>query len=292
MTFAQLRTFATLAREGSVRRAAAVLVVSEPAVSAAVSALARELGCELVAREGRGVRLTPEGETLARYAAEMLGLADQARRELGGAGTLRLAAVTTAGEYVAPPLLKAFRELHPEVELSLAVGNRSQVLGALERREADVAIGGTPPAGRGIEGEPFLGYRLVVVAEPGHRVEDLSAETWLLREPGSGTRETVQAYLARAGIDPRSVMTLGSNGAIKQAAAIGLGVTLLSTHAAGPELAAGALVRVPAPEVPLHRSWFVLRRSGGPQPAAARAFQEFCGTRAARGVVLRSVRGG
>jgi LysR family transcriptional regulator, low CO2-responsive transcriptional regulator len=290
VTFGQLRTFAALARTGSVRAAAAELVVTQPAVSAAVAALERELACELVARDGRGLRLTEQGQTLARYASELLALADEARREVAGAAGLRLAAVTTAGEYLAPPLVKAFAARHPDVELSLLVGNRAQVLGALERREVDVALGGTPPHGHGIEGRAFLRYRLVVVAGAGAAPPDLADATWLLREPGSGTRATVEAYLADAGIAPRATMTLGSNGAVKQAAAIGLGVTLVATHAAGPELASGALRRVPAPGAPLRRAWFVLRRASGPRPAAADAFWRFCLAREARAAVLRAVR--
>jgi LysR family transcriptional regulator, low CO2-responsive transcriptional regulator len=290
VTFGQLRTFLALARAGSVRAAAAELVVTEPAVSAAVAALERDLGCRLVEREGRGLRLTPQGATLAGYAAEMLGLADQARHDVRGGGRLRLGAVTTAGEYLAPALLKAFSAPHPDVELSLLVGNRLQILEALERREIDIAIGGTPPPGHGIEGRAFLDYRLVVVAAPGATPRDLSAQTWLLREPGSGTRDTVLGYLASAGIEPQAVMTLGSNGAIKQAAAIGLGVTLLSAHAAARELAAGTLRRVPAPLAPLRRSWFTLRRESGPRPAAAEAFWGFCDSRDARRAALAAVR--
>ena len=168
MTFGQLKTFLAVARTGSVRGAAAELVVTEPAVSAAVSALQRELGVELVARQGRGIVLTDAGETLARYAAELLGVRDQALRELHGTRTLRLAAVTTAGEYVVPPILKAFQGERPDVGVSLEVGNRARVFERLLRREADLAIGGSPPAGSGITGTPFLDYRLVVVAAADH----------------------------------------------------------------------------------------------------------------------------
>jgi LysR family transcriptional regulator, low CO2-responsive transcriptional regulator len=290
VTFGQLRTFAALARTGSVRAAAAELAVTQPAVSAAVAALERDLGCELVTRDGRGLRLTEQGGVLARHAAELLALADQARREVRGGGGLRLGAVTTAGEYLAPPLVKAFAARHPGCAISLLVGNRAQVLGALERREVDVALGGTPPRGHGLEGRAFLAYRLIVVAGADAAPADLADATWLLREPGSGTRATAQAYLADAGITPRATMTLGSNGAVKQAVAIGLGVTLLSTHAAGPELAAGALRRVPAPGAPLRRAWFVLRRATGPRPAAADAFWDYCFSRDARAAVLRAVR--
>jgi LysR family transcriptional regulator, low CO2-responsive transcriptional regulator len=290
VTFGQLQTFLAVARTGSVRAAAAQLVVTEPAVSAAVSALQRELGFGLVTRQGRGIVLTPAGETLARYAAELIGLRDQALRELRGARTLRLAAVTTAGEYIVPPLLKAFRASHPDVEVSLEVGNRSTVYERLLRRDVDLAIGGQPPRGSGMEGSPFLDYRLAVVSAAHAQVDDPADETWLLREPGSGTRTTVETFLADQGIVPRSTMTLGSNGAIKQAVAVGLGITLLSTHAAGAELAAGTLRRVRVPGAPLRRSWYVLRRTTGTQLPEAAAFGSFCRSSEARAAVLSAIR--
>jgi LysR family transcriptional regulator, low CO2-responsive transcriptional regulator len=276
MTFAQLRTFLAVARTGSVRAAAADLVVTEPAVSAAVAALGRELGCELLARDGRGIRLTEAGRTMAAYAAELVGLAEQARREVAGGSRLRLAGVTTAGEFVLPGLIKAFRERHPEVDVSLEVGNREEVLAALRRRDVDLAVGGRPPDTRDISGTAFRDYRLVVVGSPGPRLRDLDHETWLLRERGSGTREAAERYLAEAHIAPRATMTIGSNGAVKQATAAGLGVTLLADDAVRAELAAGALVELRAPRAPLKRSWYVLTPARGPDPVAAELFRRLC----------------
>jgi LysR family transcriptional regulator, low CO2-responsive transcriptional regulator len=287
VTFGQLNTFLALARSGSVRGAAAALVVTEPAVSAAVGALQRDLGVDLVTRQGRGI---VAGETLARYAAELLGLRDQALREIRQVRALRLAAVTTAGEYVVPPLLKAFRGERPDVQITLEVGNRATVFERLARREVDLAIGGQPPAGADISGTPLLDYRLVVVAASDHEVGDPADETWLLREQGSGTRATVERFLADNEIAPRSTMTLGSNGAIKQAVAVGLGITLLSNHAAGPELASGLLRRVQMEGAPLRRTWFVLRRDGGAELPEAAAFRAFCRSRAARAAVLAAIR--
>lgn len=276
MTFAQLRTFLAVARAGSVRAAAAELVVTEPAVSAAVAALGRELGCDLLARDGRGVRLTDAGRTMAVYAAELIGLAEQARAEVTGHGTLRVAGVTTAGEFVLPGLVKSFRELHPAVDVSIEVGNRAEVLDALRGREADIAVGGRPPEGRDIAGTRFRDYRLVVVGSPGPPGRDLDGETWLLRERGSGTREAAEQFLAETGITPGARMTVGSNGAIKQAAAAGLGVTLLADDAVRAELASGALVELQAPPGALTRSWYVLALARGPEPAAAGLFRRLC----------------
>ena len=237
-----------------------------------------------------GIVLTDAGETLARYAAELLGVRDQALRELHGTRTLRLAAVTTAGEYVVPPILKAFQGERPDVGVSLEVGNRARVFERLLRREADLAIGGSPPAGSGITGTPFLDYRLVVVAAADHPVEDPEAETWLLREQGSGTRAAVEGFLDEHGIRPRSTMTLGSNGAIKQAVAVGLGISLLSTHAAGAELANGTLRRVRVQGAPLRRSWYVLRRDAGRELPESAAFRAFCESRPAKAAVLAAIR--
>src|SRR2546429_7980421 len=207
MTFSQLKTFLEVARQGSVRGAAASLLITEPSVSAALAALREELQVALVERDGRGIRLTAAGVELARYAAQILGLADQAvrraREAAGQASPLNLVAVTTAGEYVLPPILKLFRQAHPEVQLRMEVGNRTTVVERLTAREADLGFGGRPPEGRGIRGMPFLDNELIVVAPPDHafRGEDslvpapLATETQLVRGPRSGTRGTPQEFL-------------------------------------------------------------------------------------------------
>ena len=270
MTFSQLRTFLEVSRQGSVRGAAAALLITEPSVSAALAALRDELEVQLVEREGRGIRLTPAGQELARYAAQILGLADQAvrraREAAGQAAPLNLIAVTTAGEYVLPPILKVFRQAHPEVSLRMEVGNRASVMERLVAREADLGFGGRPPEGRGLVGVPFLDNELIVVAPGDHPYAGyesvdpalLTHETWLVREPGSGTRETTEEFWASHQMQVGSVMTLGSNGAVKQSAAAGLGLTLISRHAVAAQLASGALRQLPVEGTPLRRSWYVL----------------------------------
>lgn len=270
MTFSQLRTFLEVSRQGSVRAAAANLLITEPSVSAALAALRDEVGLALVERDGRGIRLTAAGTELARYAAQILGLADQAvrrtREAAGRAAPLNIVAVTTAGEYVLPPILKVFRQAHPEVQLRMEVGNRATVLERLTSREADLGFGGRPPEGRGLKGIAFLDNELIVVAPRDHPYADfesvepglLAQETWLVREPGSGTRETTEEFWAQNQFQVSSLMTLGSNGAVKQASAAGLGVTLISRHAVAAQLASGSLRQLPVIGTPLRRSWWVL----------------------------------
>src|SRR6266540_3949373 len=176
----RLSVFLEVARSGSVRGAADRLVVSQPAVTAAVRALEGDLRVSLVARQGRGIVLTSAGQVLAAYAARVLGLLEEARAAVEeaaepGRGRARLAAVTTAGEHVLPPLIKEFRSRFPEVEIALEVGNRRLVWDRLRDREADLAVAGRPPPG--LSGEPFLPNDLVLVGP---------ADMSLPRDPGHG----------------------------------------------------------------------------------------------------------
>src|SRR5512142_2018195 len=146
-TEARLGAFVAVAETGSVRAAAQRLVVTESAVSAAVSALTRDVGTPLLERQGRGLRLTEAGQTYAGYARTILGLHAEALAAARGdvdpsRGKVRLAAVTTAGEHVLPIVLASFRAAHPAIELGVDVGTREHVWGLLASHEADLVIAG------------------------------------------------------------------------------------------------------------------------------------------------------
>ena len=270
MTEVRLRTLVALAGTGSVREAARRLYVTESAVSASVAALARELGVPLVRRVGRGVELTEAGAVYAGYARRVLGLLEEGRAAARGAadpgrGVLRLAAVTTAADQVLPSLLAGFRERWPKVELTLEVGPREQVWSSLAAHEADLVLAGRPPAGAAATVMARRPNELVVVGAPEVAAHfDEATTPWVMREPGSGTRATAEAYLAERGVAPPSLV-LGSNGAVIAGAAAGLGVALVSRDAVGAELAAGRLVVVDAPGMPLDRPWHAVC-GPGPTP--------------------------
>ena len=151
VTLNQLSSFLAVAREGSVSAAAEKLYVTQPSISAAVSALSRELGVELTERVGRGRRADRGGARRSGpYAADVLGLVEQGRQAAREAAdlsmrSLRLVAVATAAEYVVPALLRSFAGLHPEIHLSLEVANRATVFERVLEHEVDVAIAGRPP---------------------------------------------------------------------------------------------------------------------------------------------------
>jgi DNA-binding transcriptional LysR family regulator len=294
VTLTQLQAFLTVVRRGSVTAAAEELVVTQPSVSAAVSALERELGVRLTERAGRTVRPTPAGAAYVAYASDVLGLLDQGARAAREAAaeeerTLRISAVTTAGEYLVPQLIQAFRERRPELEISLDVGNRQIVFRRLLDHDVDVAITGRIPDDDRLVGEGFADHDFVLITaadDPMAKrrwvaIEELARRPWLVREPGSGTRGLCDEWLASRGIEP-AILTLGSNGAIKQAARSGLGVALQSLVAVELELELGLLATIsPRGGLP-RRRWHVVRSAVGPVREEVEAFVAFCGSPAAR----------
>lgn len=260
MTESRLRTLVALAATGSIRGAANRLTVTESAVSASVSALARELGVALVEPAGRGLRLTPSGVVYAQYARRVLGLLDEGAAAAAQVldperGRLRLAAVTTAGEHLLPSLLAGFRKKHPNVSLALEVAPSVQVWDLLTSHEVDLVIAGRPPSGVDARVMATTPNELVVAAAPAVAENfDWASTAWLLREHGSGTRTTVEAYLQAQDVSPPHLV-LGSNGAVVAGAVAELGAALVSSDAIAHQLADGRLVVIPAPGTPMSRPW-------------------------------------
>jgi LysR family transcriptional regulator, low CO2-responsive transcriptional regulator len=298
VTLNQLRTFLAVAEGGSVRAAAQELVVTQAAVSASLAALQKSLGVALVAPDGRGLRLTDAGAAYAGYARRILGLLDEAGRAAATAadperGELRIAAVTTAAEQIVPGILGGFRRSHPHTGVRLEAGNRDRVRALLDRHQVDLVLGGRPEPDWEVAVHGVRPHALVVVAAPelapAARAGDgaggdggggpgegpagllpwLARQTWLLREPGSGTRASTDALLADLDIAPLTLM-VGSNVAIRESAQVGLGVTLVSRDAVAAELAEGKLTEIPVPGTPLHRDWYLVAHPGSLPPAAAR----------------------
>jgi DNA-binding transcriptional LysR family regulator len=259
-TTARLRALVELADTGSVRAAATRLFVTEASVSAAVTALARDVGVPLVEKNGRGIRLTESGQVYARYARTILGLQDEALAAARGekspeTGLVRLAAATTAGDRLLPDLLAAFLVTHPGIDLRLHVAPRDEVWKMLEHHEVDLAMAGRPPEQLSLTIRVTRANTLVVVGSPG-LLADFSPglATWLLREEGSGTRATCLGLLAALDVGPPT-LTLGSNGAVVAGAVAGLGVTLVSRDAVREECRGGRLVELPMNGTPLDRPW-------------------------------------
>jgi DNA-binding transcriptional LysR family regulator len=268
MTVARWKALVAVADTGSVRAAAKRLYVTESAVSAAVTALSREAEVPLLDRAGRGVALTPAGHRYVAYLRQVLGLLEEARLVVraGGdptSGCLRLGAVTTVGDRLVPQLLQRFRKQNPLLDMRLEVAPSERVWRLFDDHAVDMVIAGRPPVGIGAVVRAYRHNELVVIGEASvARTFDPARTTWLMREPGSGTRATCQGLFEEQAISGPT-MTLGSNGAVVAGAIAGLGVTLTSRDAVQEELATGRLVVVKLPGTPLVRPWLACTREVG-----------------------------
>lgn len=289
-TVHQLRIFKMVADCGSFSRAAELLHLSQPAVSHQVKALSRSVRAPLFEEIGRRIHQTAAGKLLYEHASRIIAdfeTAGHAVDEFHGLrrGLLRLAGDTTVGIYVLPDVLGAFREAHPEVDVSLDVGNRQRVYDRLLANAADFVVVGRPWPRPAIPlvVRPFLPNELIAIAAPQHplaaarriSLARLAVEPFITREVGSGTRETAEATLRRTGRPVRTVMELASNGAIKRAVARGLGVAIISRYAVSLELRLGLLVSLPVVGFPLRRQWHLVHARGkrfGPVEAAFVSF--------------------
>jgi len=287
VTLSLLRTFVTVVRTGSVTRASEELVVTQSSVSGALAALSKEMGERLVERDGRGLRPTAAGAAFLPHAERVLATLEDAGAAVREAADptrrrLRLAATATAAEHLVPALWKDFLHRHPEVEVSLEVGNRAAVNRLLDRLQADVGIAGRPLE-RQLRGVPFLENEFVLVTsadDPRARrgplaLEDLASATWLVREPGSGSREVATELLAAGGLARARLATIGSDAAIKRSAALGLGVALISRRAVAGELDDGTLVALTLAGGTPTRFWHALFAVDAPRRTAAYEFLAF-----------------
>lgn len=206
-------------RRGSISAAADACQVGQPSATKHLKTLESALGEPLLRRRGRGMALTEAGALVANHAALILGSLNALDDELtalrhGERGTLAIAASTTPATHVLPSVLKCFAERHPGIDVSVAIGPSADVIRRVATREVQLGIAGEMPATDAVIVEPFL--------------DDEQAQTLLVREQGSSTRQTAERFLARAGVHPTKTWELDSKEAIKRAVMAGLGIGVLS----------------------------------------------------------------
>lgn len=294
MTLTQLRTFALVARLGSMRAAAEALDVSEPAVSSAVAALRRDLGDPLVVRAEGGIALTAGGRRLAAHADEIVGLADRARREVATAGSshdqLRVVATAAFDEHAAGVLIDAFTRRSPGIAVELVRERPERLTECLVERHADIVLGLRPVSSGGVvlDVVPFLRYQRIVVAAPGHQLAD---------PPGTAGRPLPLSALARErwlagplGIEPPSeeatwlagrappLVRAASESAALAAVRAGEGVMLALSHVVREDLRQGHLVQLPVGGTPVRGLWWASTLGHQRASAAARGLQRFATT--------------
>ncbi|MBU3738130.1 MAG: LysR family transcriptional regulator [Rhodoferax sp.] len=286
ITFRQLRLFRALADTGSVGAAARALHVSQPTASMQLREISQALGLPLYEVISRKVRLTEAGQELARTARAIAGEWDDLAQRIEGLrggtrGRLRVAVVSTA-KYFVPRWLGSFCASHPGIEISLEVLNRDGVVARLREWRDDLYIMSRPPQDLDLEDHVLMPNPLRLVAPAGHplagqgplALDALAGQPFILREPGSGTRLAVDAHFRQHGYVPLLRLELGSNEAIREAVAGGLGLSVLSHHALGRALDDGSLAELPVTGFPIESVWHLVHPRGRRLPPSAAVFRD------------------
>jgi DNA-binding transcriptional LysR family regulator len=287
LTLRQLKVFESVARHLNYTRAANELHLTQPAVSMQVRQLEDSLGVPLFEQIGKRIHLTAAGEEVLGYSraiSQQLEELEAVVNRLKGVrgGRLRISVATTANYFI-PTLLGRFSQRYPDITVSLDVTNRQTLLRQLAENTVDLVVMGRPPAEADVEAVPFKDNPLVVVAPPDHPLAGkkripllrLQQETFLVREPGSGTRVAQERFFNERGMHLQTGMEVGSNEAIKQSVQAGLGLGLLSRATIEQELALKRLVELDVADFPIMRHWYVVHRKGKRLSAAAEAFKDF-----------------
>jgi LysR family transcriptional regulator, low CO2-responsive transcriptional regulator len=286
-TLHQLKVFEAVARHNSFTRAAEELFLTQPTVSMQVKQLTKAVGMPLFDQVGKRLYLTQAGEELVKTCREVFEKLDQFEMtvaDLKGLkqGRLRLAVITTA-KYFVPRILGPFCKRYPGIDISLQVTNHEQILNRLSENLDDLYVMSQLPESIEVAYQPVLENPLVVLAPADHplaeekniSLERIAAEPFIMREPGSGTRKSVQALFDEHKLPLKVQLDLGSNEAIKQAIAGGLGVSVLSLHTLALESPGRQLTILDVEHFPIERYWYAVYPSGKQLSIVARAFLDY-----------------
>ena len=297
MDFRRLEAFSKVYEHKSFSKAATELFLSQPTISAHVSALEKDLGVQLFDRLGRVIMPTPAGEVLYRHSKEAFACLEKARVEIEFlqdrvAGELFMGCSTIPGHFLLPQVIARFTMQYPDVKLRMTVGDSMSIVGQVSAGELVLGLVGAKDEQYDLTYSEVLKDDLIIVGardmvskDSEHTVEELCRLPWVFREVGSGTRRAVEAGLTKAGVDLRDVnikVVVDSTQAVLQFVRSGLGVSITSRLAAQPLIDKKELVELSAPSFALSRSFYCVyheRRSFFP---AVRYFIEFIEKECAR----------
>ncbi|MDJ0595727.1 MAG: LysR substrate-binding domain-containing protein [Pleurocapsa sp. MO_226.B13] len=283
-TLHQLKVFETVARNGSFTRAAEELLITQPTVSSQVKQLTKAVGLPLFEQIGKSLYLTDAGQellTTCQDIFERLNNFEMKVADLKGTkqGQLKLAVITTA-KYFVPRLLGSFCQHYPGIDVALKVTNHQEIQQRMSDNKDDLYIVSNPPKDTDLKSQPFLNNPLVVVARKDHPLTakrnidlyELNDQPFIMREQGSGTRDSIVKLFAERNISVKVKLELGSNEAIKQAISGGLGISILSEHCLISERVSGELTILDFKHFPIKRRWYVCHLSGKKLSVIAETF--------------------
>jgi len=287
-TFRQFQVFEAIYRLGSFTRAAEELFLTQPTVSMQIKKLSEAIGLPLFEHVGRNVEPTETGKEVyasCRSMFETLSNLEMKISDLKGLkrGRLRMGVITTAN-YLAPDMLGEFSQIYPGIDLSLKVTNRDVIIRRIRANEDDLYIMGQAPEGDfEVEAFSFAPNPLVVMAPRNHplvgkkniSLEEIVKEPFIIREPGSGIRDTMFKVFDEIGSRPSVSMEIGNNEAIKHAVAGGLGLSVLSLHTLSLEGVDGPVAVLDVEGFPILRNWYIVYPKGKELSLVAQTFLDF-----------------
>jgi LysR family transcriptional regulator, low CO2-responsive transcriptional regulator len=288
LTLKQLRAVRAVMRHRKIAAAASQLGLTASAVTLQIKEVERELDIPLFDRTGDGVHPTYAGRAVAEAMRMIESRLEELSEDIDAIkglrkGRLRLGVVSTA-KYFAPRMMAGFMKMLPGIEMKLTIGNRAEILAALDASSIDIALMGRPPRGIDVRAVVVGDHPFVIIAPPDHPMigevgiskDRIAQEHFLVRETGSGTRTSLELYFGDIPGQLDNLGTeMGSNETIKQAVMAGLGVAFLSAHTIELELELRRLVMLDVEGLPVHRQWFLVSRSDRALSHALAAFQDF-----------------
>ena len=291
MDMKQLEAFACVAEQRSFSKAARLLHLTQPTVSARVASLEQELQIQLLQRPS--AIPSEAGELLYHYAGQMLALRTQALDALQGfsremRGTVSVAASTVPGQYFLPRLLHAFRELYPDISFDIRLVDSAEAVAQVVSRSAEIGFTGTLPESSKCLCREFADDRLVVITpnQPrfrayqacGFPVEQLLEEPYISREPGSGTRVETEQFLQQLGVNParlKIAVEVRSTESLKKMVSEGVGLAVLSHSACEDYCQFGKLLAFDMQGAVLRRKLYLIRRRNGVLSTIAQVFYDY-----------------
>ena len=284
-TLHQLKVFEAEARHSSFTRAAEELFLTQPTVSMQIKQLTKSVGLPLFEQVGKRLYLTEAGKELfvtCRQIFDNIAQFEIKVADLKGLkqGQLRLAVITTA-KYFIPRLLSPFCQLYPGIDIALQVTNHEGITERMASNLDDLYIMSQVPEHLDVTFQAFLENPLVVLAPANHPlvnekkipIQRLASEPFIMREPGSGTRRSVQKLFDEQGVAVKVKLELGSNEAIKQAIAGGLGISVLSRHTLISDAVELSILDVE--HFPIKRDWYMVYPVGKQLSIIARTYFDY-----------------
>jgi len=278
ITIQQMEAIIALVEEGSFSRAAERMLLTQPALTKNIKNVENCLDARLVNRSSAGISLTPEGRILYNYARRMVRLRDEAkekvlalRKESGG--NIYLSASTIPANYILPCVLAEFRKANSAIRIYVKTADSEVAMNMVLENEVEMGIIGKRPLNKKLAATALWKDRLILAVSrdhPWHKkksvaLSELIKEPFVIREKGSATRESFEAFLEKSkllSLSPFNICAeLGSSEAIKEAIISGLGVSVISIHAVSRELSQGLLFEVPVQGCQIERNFYLIYKN-------------------------------